>query len=77
MLTIWGARQHFCDRLTRRHFLALGAFGAGLSLANLLRARAAGTYATRVPAKRALDPPSIDRGDEPAIRAAGGGHSLR
>jgi len=54
MLTIWGARQHFCDRLTRRSFLALGAFGAGLSLADLLRARAAGANSVPARAKSAL-----------------------
>jgi hypothetical protein len=44
MLTLWGSRQKFCDGLTRRNFLQLGAFGAGLSLAGMLRARAlAGT----------------------------------
>jgi hypothetical protein len=41
MLTIWGSPQHFCDGMTRRGFLRIGAFGAGLSLAGLLRARAA------------------------------------
>jgi hypothetical protein len=40
MLTIWGSRQRFCDGITRRNFLRIGAFGAGLSLAGLLRARA-------------------------------------
>ncbi|MFO0841090.1 MAG: DUF1501 domain-containing protein [Gemmataceae bacterium] len=39
MLTLWGDRQRYCDGLTRRNFLQLGAFGAGLSLAGLLRAR--------------------------------------
>ena len=33
MLTIWGAKQRFCDGITRRNFLKIGAFGAGLSLA--------------------------------------------
>jgi uncharacterized protein (DUF1501 family) len=41
MLTIWGSRQRFCDRLSRRNFLKIGAFGAGLTLADLLRTRAA------------------------------------
>jgi hypothetical protein len=41
MLTIWGKRQKFCDGITRRNFLQIGAFGAGLSLAGMLRARAA------------------------------------
>jgi hypothetical protein len=40
MLTIWGARQKFCDGISRRGFLKVGAFGAGLTLADLLRARA-------------------------------------
>lgn len=39
MLTLWGRRQHFCDGLSRRGFLQIGAFGAGLSLAGMLRAR--------------------------------------
>jgi hypothetical protein len=41
MLTLWGARQRFCDGVTRRGFLQIGAFGAGLSLAEMLRLRAA------------------------------------
>src|SRR5262245_54888218 len=40
MLTIWGARQKFCDGMSRRNFLKIGAFGAGLPLADMLRARA-------------------------------------
>src|SRR6516162_9341128 len=40
MLTIWGSRQRFCDGITRRGFLKIGAFGAGLTLADLLRLRA-------------------------------------
>jgi hypothetical protein len=54
MLTIWGARQHFCDRLTRRSFLAIGAFGTGLSLAGLLRARASAANAARGGSRSAL-----------------------
>jgi hypothetical protein len=42
MLTIWGHRHRFCDTLTRRNFLALGAIGSGLSLVELSQARAAG-----------------------------------
>jgi hypothetical protein len=46
MLTIWGAKQRrFCDGLTRRNFLKIGALGAGLSLADVLRLRA-GTGST-------------------------------
>ncbi len=40
MLTLWGAKQKFCDGLTRRNFLQIGAFGAGLTLADILRLRA-------------------------------------
>jgi hypothetical protein len=40
MLTLWGARQPFCDGISRRNFLQIGAFGAGLSLAGMLRSRA-------------------------------------
>jgi hypothetical protein len=44
MLTLWGKRQKFCDGLSRRNFLKIGAFGAGLTLAEVLRGRAlAGT----------------------------------
>jgi hypothetical protein len=39
MLTLWGAQRRFCDGLSRRNFLRLGAFGTGLTLADLLRAR--------------------------------------
>src|SRR5438132_4664514 len=40
MLTLWGSRQRFCDGVSRRNFLKIGAFGAGLTLADMLRARA-------------------------------------
>ncbi|HEY1861537.1 MAG TPA: DUF1501 domain-containing protein [Gemmataceae bacterium] len=40
MLTLWGAKQPFCDGISRRNFLQVGAFGAGLSLASMLRSRA-------------------------------------
>jgi len=52
MLTLWGAREKFCDGLSRRNFLKIGALGAGalgvnLSLADILRLRAqAGTAST-------------------------------
>jgi hypothetical protein len=45
MFTLWGNRQRFCDGVSRRGFLQIGAFGAGLSLAGLLKARAAGSAA--------------------------------
>lgn len=41
MLTIWGEKQRFCDGVSRRDFLRVGAFGAGLTLAEMLRLRAA------------------------------------
>jgi hypothetical protein len=41
MLTIWGDAQRYCDGINRRNFLQLGAFGAGLTLADVLRLRAA------------------------------------
>jgi hypothetical protein len=40
MLTFLGARQGFCDGVSRRNFLQIGAFGAGLTLADMLRAKA-------------------------------------
>ncbi|GIW82238.1 MAG: hypothetical protein KatS3mg105_4045 [Gemmatales bacterium] len=41
MLTLWGEQQKFCDGVTRRGFLKIGALGAaGLTLADLLRLRA-------------------------------------
>jgi hypothetical protein len=40
MLTLWGAKRRYCDGLSRRDFLRIGAFGAGLSLADMLRFRA-------------------------------------
>jgi hypothetical protein len=42
MLTIWGARERFCDGISRRGFLKIGALGTGLTLADILRLRAAG-----------------------------------
>ncbi|MCI0638660.1 MAG: DUF1501 domain-containing protein [Gemmataceae bacterium] len=40
MFTIWGSKQGFCDGVTRRNFLQIGAFGASLTLADMLRLRA-------------------------------------
>src|SRR5437762_68229 len=39
MFTLWGASQRYCDGLSRRNFLKIGAFGAGLTLADMLRSR--------------------------------------
>jgi Protein of unknown function (DUF1501) len=47
MFTFLGSRQRHCDGLDRRNFLALGAFGAGLTLADQLRAKAASPTQTR------------------------------
>ena len=60
MFTIWGARQKFCDGLTRRNFLQIGAFGAGLTLADMLRGRAFANPAAR--ANRTNHPPCQRRG---------------
>jgi hypothetical protein len=44
MLTLFGSGQRFCDGINRRNFLQIGAFGIGLTLADMLRLRAtAGT----------------------------------
>lgn len=40
MFTFWGGNQRFCDGMNRRSFLKVGAFGAGLTLADMLRQRA-------------------------------------
>jgi hypothetical protein len=39
MLRIYGSAHRFCDGITRRDFLQIGAFGAGLTLADMLRLR--------------------------------------
>jgi hypothetical protein len=39
MLRIFGSSHRFCDGVTRRDFLQIGAFGAGLTLADMLRLR--------------------------------------
>src|SRR5262245_66472560 len=39
MFTLWGSRQRFCDGISRRSFLRIGAFGAGLTLTEMLRAK--------------------------------------
>ncbi|MFO0801942.1 MAG: DUF1501 domain-containing protein [Gemmataceae bacterium] len=41
MFTFLGNRQRFCDGVSRRNFLQIGAFGTGLTLADMYRARAA------------------------------------
>src|SRR5438552_15719430 len=42
MLNLLGSTQKFCDGINRRSFLKIGAFGAGLTLADVLRLRAGG-----------------------------------
>jgi len=41
MLRFLGSPRTFCDGISRRDFLQIGAFGAGLTLADMLHARAA------------------------------------
>jgi len=56
MLTIWGSKQGFCDGISRRNFLKIGALGATLTLADVLRAQA-GSAASRTkanPSKAAI-----------------------
>jgi hypothetical protein len=40
MITLLGTAHRFCDGVSRRSFLQIGAFGAGLTLAQMLQARA-------------------------------------
>jgi hypothetical protein len=40
MLTVWGAATRYCDGVSRRNFLKIGAFGGGLTLADMLRGKA-------------------------------------
>lgn len=50
MLRFFGSAHRFCDGATRRDFLQIGAFGAGLTLADMIRpstASAAGSAARR------------------------------
>lgn len=43
MLTLWDSKQSaLCDGVSRRSFLKIGAFGAGLTLADMLRVKALG-----------------------------------
>jgi len=46
MFSFMGANQGFCDGINRRNFLKIGAFGAGLTLADMLRAQAQGSTTT-------------------------------
>lgn len=42
MLTIWGKAQRFCDGISRRDFVQVGALGASLTIADIMRQRAMG-----------------------------------
>jgi uncharacterized protein (DUF1501 family) len=50
MLTILGTKHTFCDSVSRRNFLRIGALGAGLTLADLLHVKAA--RASAAPARK-------------------------
>ena len=53
MLTVWGTKDRFCDGISRRNFLQVGALGlGGLSLADVLRLRA--VAGTKSPAKAVI-----------------------
>jgi hypothetical protein len=59
MLTLWGAREQFCDGISRRNFLKIGALGVGalgvgLSLADIFRLRAQAGTATTTKHKAAI-----------------------
>jgi hypothetical protein len=54
MLTLMGSKQRFCDGLSRRSFLQIGAFGAGLTLADMLRAKEAQGPAAKSSNKAAI-----------------------
>ena len=54
MFTLWGERQQFCDGVSRRGFLKIGAFGAGLTLAEMLRLRALAGEKAATPNKAAI-----------------------
>ena len=56
MMTFWGTARRYCDNVNRRNFLQLGAFGAGLTLADMLRLKAAQdpTAGGRTPQKSAI-----------------------
>jgi uncharacterized protein (DUF1501 family) len=69
MLTFLGSSRRYCDGINRRSFLKVGAFGAGLSLADILRGRAAaGTKPASSPKSAIMiwlggGPPHIDMYD--------------
>jgi hypothetical protein len=54
MFTLWGEQQRFCDGVSRRGFLKIGGFGAGLTLAEMLRLRALAGDKAATPNKAAI-----------------------
>ncbi len=58
MLTLWGAKRKFCDGISRREFLQIGALGGALTLADWFRVQAqaapAGRPAASVPNKSVI-----------------------
>ena len=70
MLTILGAKQNFCDGISRRNFLKIGAFGAGLTLADVLRLQATAT----TPARQHAAPAEVGHHDLSARRPVAHGH---
>src|SRR5438477_10841198 len=52
MLTFWGSQRRFCDGLSRRDFLKVGALAiGGLALPDLLRLKAQGSTRAGPPGK--------------------------
>ena len=51
MLRILGSARRFCDGASRRDFLQIGAFGAGLTLADMLRGGTAQAAAKKQPSR--------------------------
>ena len=49
MLNIIGSKLKFCDGMNRRGFMKIGAFGAGLTLADMLRSKAQATQTGSAP----------------------------
>lgn len=54
MFSVFGNANKYCDGVDRRNFLKIGAFGAGLTLADMLRAKASPTATTRTRQKSAI-----------------------
>src|SRR5205814_6846585 len=51
MLRFLGSSHTFCDGVSRRDFLQIGAFGAGLTLADMLRLQSASAANTKQPSR--------------------------